>query len=909
MQELISSFNAGELSPYLESRTTLDKYRSGCKILENFIITPYGPANRRAGTEYLGATKFSSTRSRLIGLNLSDSNRIVMELGATVKDSGGTVIRDGYVRFWQDGQLMNLSWDSVTKSNANTTSPAVEALGVDYTGALTGTTPHPYQEADLREVSICQVNNVVYMAHPSYVPMRLSRYSDTNWTIGEVPWKWSPMGDQNVTSTTITPSALTGSGITLTASSSIFSASHVGSYFQIAHPNPVGIIDQGLAANATSASIKVLGKWTLQTFGTWTATISLQQSDDGGTNWRTIRTYSSKADYNATSNGETLTSCLMRLVISGASGSGAQRCVFTPIDATLNGYVRITGYTSPTVVTAKVVQSLGNTTATNQWYEGAFSAVNGYPAAVSLHESRLVFGGTTNFPSTIWGSVSNDFQNFKTGAYDADSYSFTLASTTGGRIQWILSKTALIIGTTQDEWSLSSSDGTRPLTPTNVLAKKQSNYGSSSVDGRIVNDTVIYVQKMGRKLREFVYSFNTDSWVSQDLTALGEHVTRSGIVETAFQRVPDAIYWIVRGDGQLVSMTYEKEQQVVGFARHLISGGEVESVATVTGINAEDEVYMVVKRTINGATTRYVERLKTGMRDALDTADKSNWWFVDSGKLQVATTSTGKTTGIAGTYTKVVSITTTTDAQGNSISVPITTITVTSVGHGLSIGNTVRVKAATYTITVDGLPVSVSDASLIESFAVTSVTTNTFTFSPESSSLVGTGAMSFDFVATTITGLGHLEGQTVSVWADNAVGSLIVSQPTVVSGSITLQLPASRVLVGLPFTSTLSPSRIAAQMQDGTSLGRKMRIPRMNVKVYQSLAGEYSTDQVTWNPLVSRTLTDVMDSSPAVINGFERAYVSSNWSDGVDLYIRQTLPCPLTVAAIVPTWEASEGGN
>lgn len=778
MQELISSFNAGELSPYLESRTNLDKYRSGCKVLENFIITPYGPANRRAGTEHLGSSKLPATRSRLIGLNLSDANRIVMELGV------------GYVRFWKDGALL-----------LNGGSP-VEAVGVDYLGNLTGTTPHPYQEADLRAVSVCQVNNVVYLAHPSYVPMRLSRFSDTNWTIGEIPWKWSPMGDQNVTSTTITPSALTGSAITLTASASIFTASHVGSYWQIAHPNPVGIIDQGLAANATSAAIKVLGKWTLQTFGTWTATISLQQSDDNGTNWKTIRTYSSKNDYNATSNGETITACQMRLVISGASGSGAQRCVFTPIDATLNGYVRITGYTSGTVVTARVVKDLGNTTATNQWYEGAFSAVQGFPSAVSLHESRLVFGGTTNYPSTIWGSVSNDFQNFKTGAYDADSYSFTLASTTGGRVQWILSKTALIIGTTQDEWSLSSSDGTRPLTPTNVLAKKQSNYGSGSVSGRIVNDTVIYVQKMGRKLREFVYSFGSDSWVSMDLTALGEHVTRTGILETAYQRVPDAIYWFVRGDGQLVSMTYEKEQQVVGFARHLISGGEVESVATVTGINAEDEVYVLVKRTINGATTRYVERLKTGMRDALDTADKTNWWFVDSGKLQT-----------------------------------------------------------------------------------------------------------FGSPTATITGLGHLEGKAVSVWADNAVGSLIVTQPTVVGGSITLQLPASRVLVGLPFTSTLSPSRIAAQMQDGTSLGRKMRIPRMNVKVYQSLAGEYSTDQVTWNPLVSRTLTDVMDSSPAVINGFERAYVSSNWSDGVDLFIRQTLPVPLTVAAIVPTWEASEGSN
>jgi hypothetical protein len=870
--DLISSFNAGELSPYLESRTNLDKYRSGCKILENFIITPYGPANRRAGTEYLGATKLSSTRSRLIGLNLSDANRIVMELGV------------GYVRFWKDGALL-----------LNGGSP-VEAVGVDYLGALTGTTPHPYQEADLRGVQICQINNLVYLTHPSYPPQRLSRFSDTDWKMGEIPFgdasitnNWAPMLDQNVTETTLNPSssstgtltsvsfaysttiitatkanhqlaegqefvvsaatgasaasyngtwivdevvsssvfkfvvtaaptavstgtvtferaAQAGEVITITASTGIFKGGHLNSYWELAHQNSTTFISHAItSANATSTTIKILGKWTLQTFGTWTARVELQSSTDNGATWKTARTYTSTGDYNAVSDGETVVETLFRLRVRGfkaGASSTAPRVIISPIDPTLKGLVRITEVTNATTVKARVLRSLGGTGPTSQWREGAFSTENKFPSAVSMHESRLIFGGTEHDPSTIWGSASNDFQNFKTGAYDADSYSFTLASTTGGRVQWILSKTALIIGTTQDEWSLSSSDGTRPLTPTNVLAKKQSNYGSGSVPGRIVNDTVIYVQKMGRKLREFVYSFNSDSWVSMDLTALGEHVTRTGILETAYQRVPDAILWIVRGDGQLVSMTYEKEQQVVGFARHLIAGGEVESVATVTGINAEDEVYVSVKRVINGATVRYIERLKTGMRDALDTADKSNWWFVDSGKLQT-----------------------------------------------------------------------------------------------------------FGSPTATITGLGHLEGQTVSVWADNAVGSLIVTQPTVVSGSITLQLPASRVLVGLPFTSTLSPSRIAAQMQDGTSLGRKMRIPRMNVKVYQSLAGEYSTDQITWNPLVSRTTSDAMDSSPAVINGFERAYVSSNWSDGVDLFIRQTLPVPLTVAAIVPTWEASEGSN
>jgi len=860
ISQLISSFNSGEWSPYLESRTNLEKYRNSCKTLENFIITPYGPANRRAGTEYLGAAKSSSTRCRLIGLDISDTNHVVMELGV------------GYIRFWKNGALI---------TNSGT---PVEAVQVDYLNNTTGLTPvHPYQEADLRAVQVCQINNLVYLTHPSYPPQRLSRLSNTSWTIGEVPFgdasiknNWAPMLDQNTSTTTITPSATTGTSISLTASTGIFKAGHVGAYFELAHPNPTTYITRTLSSNGTSGNIEILGKWSLQTFGTWSAQLDLEKSTDNGTTWTVARTYKSESDYNATSSGEENVTTLFRMKVSSASTgtsdltgttftyAGASitatttvahgldvnsnititgqtgvnaclngtwvcltgttgstikfrinsiptgalsaatvslanaRAILSPLDPTLRGLVRITGFTSSTSVTARVLKTLGGTGATSQWREGAFSAVQGYPNAIALHDSRIIFAGTASNPSSLWGSYSNDFQNFKQGAYDADSWFFTLASTTGGQIQWIVSKSALLIGTTLDEWSMSASDATRPITPTNLNVRQQSHYGSSLVGAQIINDTILYIQRMSRKIRELVYTWASESWVSNDVTALAEHTTRTGILETAYQRVPDAILWFVRGDGQLVSMTYEREQQVVGFARH-ITDGVFESVATINGTNAEDEVYCLVNRTINGSTVRYVERFKLGLRDALDTADKANWWYVDAGKLQT-----------------------------------------------------------------------------------------------------------FGSPTSTITGLSHLEGKTVSVWADNAVGSLSVSQPTVVGGQITLQIPASRVLVGLPFTSTLVPQRVDTNLQDGTSQGRRMRIPRINLKVYQSTGGEISTDGTNWLPLVSRTLTDVMDSSPPVMNGYERAYASSNWADGVDLYVRQTQPVPLTVAALVVNFEVSE---
>jgi hypothetical protein len=500
----------------------------------------------------------------------------------------------------------------------------------------------------------------------------------------------------------------------------------------------------------------------------------------------------------------------------------------TEIEPVSRGLVRITAVTGTptnglyTTASASVVKALGSTSATSMWNEGAFSAQQGYPNCVGLHESRLIFAGTEKSPNTLWGSVSNDFQNFRKGAFDADSWVFTLASTTGGRINWLVSKTALLIGTSLDEWSLSASESSRPLTATNVQAQAQSQYGSSALPALIVNDTILYVQRMSRKVRELIYTWSSESWISNDITALAEHTTRTEIREIAYQRVPDAVYWFVRGDGQLVSMTYEREQQVVGFARH-ITDGEFESIATINGINGEDEVWVSVKRKINNAFVRYIERFQINMRNYLDTGDKAKWFFVDSGKKAEPTYS-------------------------------------------------------------GGVPVSTS----------------------------------------VITGLTHLEDKQVAVWAGvynansgkitygivSPVVDPVTNQPSAVNnGQITLQESVCAWVIGLPYTSRLCPMRVDQQLADGTSQSRKMRIPRLNIKIYQSFAGEYSSDQKNWFPMVARRTDDNMDDSPPVQNGWTRMYLSSNWQDGVDIFIRQQLPVPLTIAALVPVWEASEGQN
>ena len=916
MHDIISSFNGGEFSPYIASRTSLDKYRNGCKKLENFLITPYGPINRRPGTQFMGAAKLSATRCRLFGLNLSDSNKIVMELGV------------GYIRFWQNGALQTYqaaqTWNGVSYAAGQ----PIEAIGIteasiqtdQYTGgsvipaptyaASSGSVgiPHPYQEADLRGVNICQVNNVVYLTHPNYPPMRLSYWASSPaywtsspnapaWTICPIAWKWPPMLDQNFTSTTITAGSISGtplsgvtfayssltvtatytahglttgtsitvsgaaaayngtwtitsvpdantfvfsvtttpigtssgsvayqmpapvgSSITLTASSAIWSSSHVGSYWQIDAPNPNSVTNLSLLASGQSGNIQVSGKWALQTFGTWCGTVYLDQSNDGGTTWSTIRSYYSSGDFNGTDNGtatgigggyQLLPYFRLRFVVqsapSGVTISTAPRIMFQPIDPTLSGYVQITGYTSSTSVTAKVLVPIPSTTASSLWRQGAFNPVQGYPNTVSLHESRIVFAGTSAAPTKLWGSYVGDFENFKQGANPSDSYSFALASQSGGRIQWMVSKVALLIGTTLDEWYISAPSQGSPITPGSVYAQKQSHYGSAGFPAFIINDTTLYVQRTGRKIREFLYTWQSQTWVSNDLTALSSHISLQGIQEIAYQRVPDAIMWFVRGDGTLCAMTYEREQQVSGFSRMLTNAGNgdfFESVCTIGSSTGEDEVWFLVNRKVGGSSVRYIERFATGQRDALDSINYSSYWYLDAAK-----------------------------------------------------------------------------------------------------------SYSFGSPTSTITGLDHLNGQSVMVWGDGAVVPVSVATPTVSGGSITLGIPVTSCVVGLPYTSLVVPETLYRDQQDGTSSGRRMRIATLNVRLYNSFGGESSQDGTTWFPMKIRSVGDAMDSSPIAYDGYRRVSLAGNWRDGSDLFLRSSLPAPFTVAAVVGAWESTEQGQ
>ena len=658
--KLTLNFNAGELSPFLISRTDVGKYESGCQRLENFIILPYGGVIRRPGTQYLGKAKLADKRCRLIGFNFSVSTNFILEFG------------EKYVRFWSNGQ-------QVLKAEAGTgawvTAKAYKAGNyvmntavmyyclVAHTSGTFATdlaagkwiaqidleAPTSYLEGELRDIQYCQINDLMYMTHPNHPPTKLTRKADDDWSFEEIVWKWPPTLDENVENISITPSGTTGT-ITLTASADLFKPEHVGSYWQIGYRRSNAYVEVNLVAtNATTGNLYVLGAWEFTTYGSWAGVVYVERLLPDGATWEAVRSYESTSvgqrNVSTTGREDKPTQMRVRFQTFGAAGSSNPLARLEAGQSMVYGWVQITAYTSPTVVTALVKEPLYTTTATFQWSEAAFSDLKGFPRTVCLHEQRLFFGGTKMRPLSLYGSIIDDFENFRLGSNADDGINFTISANESNPINWLVSQQKLLIGTAGDEWAIGATNADQAMGAGNVSARQQSSFGSTFLQSEVVNEVVIFAQRQAKKVRELTFSFEKDGWVAPDLTILANHISGLGFVETAFAQQPDAIFWTITQDGRLVGMTYERDQNVVGWHRHSTEG-TFESAATIYGGQDPDELWLSAKRTVGGQTVRYIERFDPSFRINFDEEDKLNYWYLDAAKRVVSETEMTEVTGL-----------------------------------------------------------------------------------------------------------------------------------------------------------------------------------------------------------------------------------------------------------------------
>lgn len=320
------------------------------------------------------------------------------------------------------------------------------------------------------------------------------------------------------------------------------------------------------------------------------------------------------------------------------------------------GWGTITAVASTTSITVNWTTAVG-TTASSMWRLGVWGTANGYPRAVAFNQDRLVFAGCTQYPARIDGSNTSDYENFApTGTdgtvVDSNAISFSLNSTKVNVINWLLSdEWGLLAGTASGEWVIAASTQQNAVTPTNVTAKMTSAYGSTNVIPAKMGKATLFVQRTKRKLREMSYQFTLGTFQAPDISVIAEHLTKSGIKQMAPASAPQPVLWMVRNDGALVGMSYDKDQEVLGWHQHALGGYSdaaqtlppvVESVAVIPSPTTDrDEVWVSVQRYVNGATVRTVEYMNKYWEDGDAITDA---FFVDCG----ATYSGASTTTVSG---------------------------------------------------------------------------------------------------------------------------------------------------------------------------------------------------------------------------------------------------------------------
>ena len=587
----VYALNGGEISRRLWSRSDLERYYSSVADLTNFQTLRYGGITRRAGFEHVDT--FGAADVRLIPFRYSAGTAFVL------------AFTDGLIRFYTNGAVVT-------------------------SGGIPVEVVSPYLEADLPNVRYEQIGNVIYLTHPSYAPRTLTRVSDTSWTLATFALSAHPFKDENtVTTLTVTPSATTGTGVTLTASAALWDAEHVGARWRIGHVRAANTVSVALTGTGNSSSLLIQGDYVFRTSGTWAATVAIQESLDGST-WETVQSWAAASDTNITFNGYSDRPIYVRASVTAyTSSSGTPSASVDALDTVVWGSALITARASSTSVTVTIEEPLFSTGATYYHAEGSWSAAAGYPRQVLLHEGRLWFAGTTDEPLTLWASAVDEYNDFRrlAGAPDL-AIQRTLYSATADQIQWMVSRGgAIIVGTAGDEWVIRNAADLD-----NAEAAKSTAYGSADVAAVELNDSLLFIERREERMRDYIGldvqrdDLARDPYAAGDLTRVAEHITKTGIKQMAVSQQPDPIIWAVV-NGNLIGLTYDRAENVMGWHRHTVSG-TVMSVATIPGTYG-DEVWIAVTR----AGQSRIERMHPATPENALAGLTSDCLFLDAGKL------------------------------------------------------------------------------------------------------------------------------------------------------------------------------------------------------------------------------------------------------------------------------------
>lgn len=660
---LLRSFAGGEITAELAGRIDLSKYQTGLSLCRNFIVLPHGPVARRPGLEFVNEVKDSTRPVRLMPFSFSADQTVVLEFGhqyVRFHINGATLLEDAKAISSIAGSTVNTTtthgystgdWtyiggryhkatvvDADTFTTTDLWGVATTATGT--TAARAYTVATPYDSADVFALHFAQSADVITIVHPNYAARELARNGATDWTLTPIsfaPPSVAPTGvtatptipqNQNLTQQKYVVTAVQPDGVTESLPSAVATCSN-----NLGLAGNINTITWNGVSGANRYNVYKLRGGVFgyigQTSPAPSTSVNIVSASraDGLSKTRTVTVNTSGPHTRAVGD---------YVLIAGtgvASFDGYWR-VSGVVDADTFKYesatkTAMTFATGGTVSTASLSMIDDNVLAdTSQSPPDDIidlnTATNDYPSTVTYYEQRRWFAGTNNKPQVVWGTRTGTESNLTSSipSRDADGMELRVASMQNNQIRHLVTLSELIALTAGGEFQISA-DG--PITPSTVAVRPQGYSGASNVQPVQTAGSMLYVQAQGSRVRELGYNWESNSYRTLDVSIMAPHRFNGYVItQIAYTRAPDQIMWAVRNDGVLLGLTYVPDQQVFGWHAH-DTDGFVESVCVVAEGN-EDVLYVVARRTVNGRSVRYVERLRTRIVTQLADA-----FFVDAG--------------------------------------------------------------------------------------------------------------------------------------------------------------------------------------------------------------------------------------------------------------------------------------
>lgn len=839
------SFSGGEITPALYGRVDQVKYQTGLKTCRNFWVMRHGGVANRPGTEFIAEVKDSTKKVKLVPFIFNASQTYVLELG------------DQYMRVHRDGALLSDLTLTITGiTNAN---PAVLTY--------TGTDPSNGQEVYL---------SGIVGAIGDYLNGRSFKIANVN--AGGNTFELKYMNSTNVNSTSFGTYTSGGTAKRAYEIATPYVEAALPALQYVQSADIVTITNSGYAPRDLSRTGDT--SWTLSTI-TFGATITAPTglaSDAAGTTY-----YYKVTAVDATTNEESLPTSevgsstqISRLTWNQVTGAG-----FYNIYKRTNGqygWIGIAGaLASPFFNDASYTADALDTPPVDRQ---PFTGAGNYPSAVTYYQQRKIFANTDNNPEGVYTSKSALRKNFmiSTPLQADDAVTFSLAGRQVNAVKHMIDVGKLIVFTSGGEWS-TEGDAAGVLAPGEINPKQYTSNGSGTLPPIEVGGSALYIQARGSIVRDLAYDYQADGYRGSELSIFAAHLFEGyTIVDWAYQQIPHSIVWAVRSDGVLLGLTYIREHQVIGWHRHEFDG-QVENVCVVPE-GTEDVLYLVIKRTVNGATKRYIERMHT--RQISDIVDAV---FLDSsltydGRNAGATTMTlsgGTTWG----YDEELTLT----ASASFFAA-------TDVGNAIFLNG--------------------SDGTQIR-FTITGFTSvEIVTGKPQKTVPVGMRSAAITDWAKAVDevgGLWHLEGEKVSIFADGFVvanpNNAAYVERTVTSGAVTLDKPYTVIHIGLPITADLQTLNIDT-VQGQSLADKKKHVSKLTVHVESSRGLWAGPDADGLTELKMRSDEDY-DSPIALETGTVELNIEPSWNSTGSVLIRQIDPLPLSILAVIPAGYIAAG--